>query len=236
MASAIDASASTVQTPTTAAANSNNSIQQLGKDLSQFLTLLTTQLQNQDPLSPLDTNAFTQQLIGFSQVEQQINTNTKLDGLVALGSSNNLSTSLGYVGLNINYLSSEFNFDGSTAVQSPYVLASAAASNKIQVVDSDGNVVYQQTGATDTNNNEFDWNGQETGGGKAPAGTYTLRISALDNAGAAIDSTNTVSGMVRGVETQNGVTNLLVGERAVPLANVINASQPITTATNGSST
>ena len=89
MASAIDASASTVQTPTTAAANSNNSIQQLGKDLSQFLTLLTTQLQNQDPLSPLDTNAFTQQLIGFSQVEQQINTNTKLDGLVALGSSNN---------------------------------------------------------------------------------------------------------------------------------------------------
>ena len=131
MASAIDASASTVQTPTTAAANSNNSIQQLGKDLSQFLTLLTTQLQNQDPLSPLDTNAFTQQLIGFSQVEQQINTNTKLDGLVALGSSNNLSTSLGYVGLNINYLSSEFNFDGSTAVQSHYVLASAAASNKM---------------------------------------------------------------------------------------------------------
>jgi len=226
-------SASTAQTQQQQTAASAS---QVSGDFTQFLTLLTTQLQNQDPLDPLDTNQFTQQLVEFSGVEQQINTNQKLDSLVSLGSSNNLSSSLGYVGLNINYLSSEFNFDGSTSVQSHYVLANPASINTIQVIDQDGNVVYSQAGATDTANNEFDWNGQETNGGTAPAGTYTLKISALDDSGAPITSTNTVSGVVRGVETQNGVTNLLVGARAVPLSNVINASLPINDATNGSTT
>ena len=56
----------------------------LAEDFAQFLTLLTVQLQNQDPLSPMDTTEFTNQLVAFTGVEQQINTNQKLDSLVAM--------------------------------------------------------------------------------------------------------------------------------------------------------
>src|SRR5262249_32024485 len=75
--------------------------QQPTTDFAQFLTLLTTQLQNQDPLNPMDSAQFTNQLVMFSQVEQQINANQKLDSLVALGVSNGLSAALGYVGLDV---------------------------------------------------------------------------------------------------------------------------------------
>ncbi len=66
------------------AAKTNQSGLKLADDMQQFLTLLTTQLQNQDPLSPMDSTEFTNQLVQFSQVEQQITSNQKLDSLLAL--------------------------------------------------------------------------------------------------------------------------------------------------------
>ena len=80
--STIDTTSTSTTTPT--ASSSNSSVTGLGSDFKTFLTLLTSQLKNQDPLSPLDTNQFTQQLVSFSQVEQAINTNTKLSSLLSL--------------------------------------------------------------------------------------------------------------------------------------------------------
>src|SRR5258707_15764903 len=68
-----------------------------------FLPLLTTQLKNQDPLSPLDTNQFTSQLVSFSQVEQAINANSKLANLVSLQSTNQTISALPLVGHTIQY-------------------------------------------------------------------------------------------------------------------------------------
>ena len=81
---------------------------QLSKDFNEFLILLTTQLQNQDPLSPMDTTEFTNQLVAFAGVEQQINTNQKLDSLVSLGLGNALGSAQSYIGKEISYISSEF--------------------------------------------------------------------------------------------------------------------------------
>src|ERR1043165_3489997 len=86
----------TSTTPTTA--GTPDAMKQLSSNFSTFLTLLTTQLQNQDPLSPMDSNQFTQQLVMFSQVEQQINTNDNLQSLIALNLSQTANSAVNYIG------------------------------------------------------------------------------------------------------------------------------------------
>lgn len=73
----------------------------IGADYNNFLTLLTTQLKHQDPLSPMDTTQFVQQLVQFSQVEQSITTNKKLDSLISLSGNNQAVGALGYIGKTI---------------------------------------------------------------------------------------------------------------------------------------
>lgn len=205
---------------------------QLAKDFTQFLTLLTTQLQNQDPLSPMDSNQFTQQLVAFAGVEQSINTNQKLDSLLAMNLSNALNSSLGYVGMDVSYLSSEFNYEATTPIKITYAQDAESVSTKISIQDETGKTIFEAPGTRKVGKNEFTWDGSLTNGGHAPAGTYTVKISAFDAEDNAISSSTVVSGRVHGVETQNGIVNLLIGARAVPLANVLNAVKPTTTASN----
>lgn len=198
----------------------------LAQNYEQFLRLLTTQLQNQDPLSPMDSTEFTNQLVQFSQVEQQINTNQKIDNLVALNLNNALSSAIGYVGMDISYASAEMNFDGKTPVNISYALNSPAKSNEIAITDSTGKIFYKEKGVTTTGSQKLSWDGKLTAGGKAVAGTYNVKINAFDKDGKLVKSTTVVTGRARGVESQAGVVNLLIGDRAVPLANVLNASKP----------
>src|ERR1700744_3656694 len=93
-------------TAAAAAAGASSSTQsaaqsQLSGNFDTFLTLLTTQLQNQDPLSPMDSTQFTQQLVEYSQVEQQINTNTNLTSLISLQQAGAGAASVGYLGKNV---------------------------------------------------------------------------------------------------------------------------------------
>src|SRR5215213_11739157 len=80
--------------PTTSAANNAT----LAKNFDTFLSLLTTQLKNQNPLEPLDSNQFTQQLVQFAQVEQQINMNTSLGTLVSLQQSGQTTAAMSFLG------------------------------------------------------------------------------------------------------------------------------------------
>jgi flagellar basal-body rod modification protein FlgD len=205
----------------------------LAEDFSQFLTLLTTQLQNQDPLNPMDSTEFTNQLVAFTGVEQQINTNQKLDSLVSLQLGNSYSSALSYVGKDVNYLSSEFNYDGNPSTFT-YALDSVAAESKLRIYDEDGVVVYETDASKNTGQQSFTWDGKKTDGTKAPAGTYEVKIDAVDASGEAVESTTVVSGNVRGVETQNGSIYLLVGDRAVSVGNVLNATAPTDYTNNAS--
>lgn len=197
----------------------------LAKDFAQFLTLLTVQLQNQDPLNPMDSTEFTNQLVAFTGVEQQINTNQKLDNLVSLQLGSSYSSSLNYVGKNISYLSSDFNFDGNPS-KITYALEGAAVESKIRIFDAAGTMIYQADGSRNTGQQSFTWDGKKTDGSKAAPGTYEIRVDALDAAGKPVEATTVVTGTVRGVETQNGGIFLLVGDRAVSVANVLNTSTP----------
>lgn len=198
----------------------------LAEDFNQFLILLTTQLQNQDPLNPMDSTEFTNQLVQFSQVEQSINTNQKLDDLVSLQLGSISSVALGYVGMDVNYLSGEMSFNGTTPVKVSYALAEQAYEAKINVYNEQGELVFTDTVGKDVGKHEFVWDGTHMGGGKVEPGMYSVSIDALDPDGAAIDTSTVVSGRVRGIESQNGVVFLLIGERAVPLGQVINATLP----------
>jgi flagellar basal-body rod modification protein FlgD len=208
------------------AANTASSTVKLAEDFQQFLTLLTTQLQNQDPLSPMDSTEFTNQLVQFTQVEQQINTNAKLDNLVAMQLASISSVALGYVGMDISYISSDMNYDGETAVDITYALASEAVTSKINIYNESGDLVYSADAPKNTGMNTFTWNGIQTNGEPVGKGTYTVKIDAVDKAGAAIENSTVVTGHVDGIETQNGVVYVLVGERAVPISAIVNANLP----------
>ncbi|MCD8497227.1 MAG: hypothetical protein LRZ85_03580 [Alphaproteobacteria bacterium] len=214
----------TFQSAAAGAQQTNTSTVRLAEDFDDFLVLLTTQLQNQDPLSPMDTTEFTNQLVAFAGVEQQINTNQKLDDLVALELSGAFSTALGYVGLNINYISNEFAYDGSSTNRIAYAFDGEAASSKISIYNEAGDLVYQTTGTTSPGSNEFFWDGTMTNGLKAPAGTYDVKIDALSSNGTGVESTVVVSGKVGGVESQGGQIYLIVGKRAVNIGSIINVN------------
>ncbi len=210
-------------------ASTSNSSTQLASDFTQFLTLLTTQLQNQDPLSPMDTTEFTNQLVAFSGVEQQINANQKLDSLVSLGLTNSFTSALGYVGMEASYISSEFNYDGTNPSEIRYAIDGNAVEATISILDESGNEVYSEP-ASLSGSDTFAWDGTLKGGGMAEAGTYQVRINALDADNQPIDATTVVKGIVKGVETQNGTIFALVGERAVPVGSILNANKPEETA------
>lgn len=229
-----------VTDPVTTTGTANNAMKtagstvKLAEDFQQFLTLLTTQLQNQDPLSPMDSTEFTNQLVQFSQVEQQINMNQKLDNLVAMQLASISSIALGYVGMDISYISSEMSYDGQKPVDITYALASEAVTSKVNIYNDNGDLVYSYDAPKNVGMNKFTWNGTKTNGEQLEAGTYTVKIDALDKNGKTIENSTVVTGHVGGIETQNGVVYVLVGDRAVPIGSIVNAKvPPASTANNG---
>lgn len=219
------------------AQNTANSSAQLASDFDDFLVLLTTQLQNQDPLSPMDSTEFTNQLVNFAGVEQQINANQKLDSLVSLGLGTGFSSSLGYVGKNVSYLSSETNFDGTHAVEIDYAITGGVSTDTtINILDESGRIVLSEKVSDDDSVENFTWDGKDADGIVQPAGTYSVRVDALDANNNPLTTSTVVTGRVNGIETQNGTTFLLVGQRAVSIGNVINVSEPTSTTTSATDT
>jgi flagellar basal-body rod modification protein FlgD len=195
----------------TAAASSSNSssaISQLTGNFDTFLKLLTTQLQNQDPLQPQDSSQFTQQLVSFAGVEQQINGNKKLDSMITALQGNAFSTVLGYVGKDVQLDSSSLplqNGKGSFT----YTLPSAATSVQVSIKDSSGTVVKTYSAPSGTKGDHvLTWDGKTTDGGIAKDGAYTVSVTASDNNGNKVTPTITTTGHVTGVQT--GTDNALM--------------------------
>jgi len=216
----------TISSAVTDAKKTENQKVGLADDFNQFLNLLTTQLQNQDPLSPMDTNQFTNQLVQFSGVEQQINMNQKLDSLVQMELAGISSVALGYVGMDVNYISSDFHFDGNKPVNTTFSFEGDSVETSISILDENGTSVYNEKGPLGPGPHQFQWDGNGALGDPLPEGTYTLSVGGVDREGNSVKSNTVVSGNVDGIETQDGVIFLLIGQRAVPLGTVINAKTP----------
>jgi len=214
---------------TAQATNAQRTAQQtvtLAEDFSQFLQLLTTQLQNQDPLSPLDSNEFTNQLVQFSQVEQQINANNKLDDLVALNLNNSITSALNYIGKDVSYISAEVIHEQGAPSTIRYSLDGPATVSQINIFNEEGNLVFSTDAQRTAGVHEFEWDGRDFLNNELPSGTYSVSIDSLDAEENVVNTTTVVTSRVKGVEQQDGIVFALVGDRAVAITDILNAVEP----------
>jgi flagellar basal-body rod modification protein FlgD len=192
---------------------------QLAGNFDTFLTLLTTQLQNQDPLNPMDSNQFTQQLVEFSQVEQQINTNDNLKTLINQGTSQTGAYAVSYLGKAVTVSNGNAPLADSKAVWN-YNLGTTAAQSVLSVTDANGQVVYTGAGETASGNHTFTWDGTGTNGANLPDGTYKLTVTANAADGTTVASQVSSTGVVSEVDMTGATPQLLVGPMSVSLSDI----------------
>lgn len=202
----------------TSGSSTTNAMNQLSGNFDTFLQLLTTQLQNQDPLDPMDSTQFTQQLVEYSQVEQQIDTNSDLQTLITQGQSQSGAYATGYLGKTVTVSGGTASLTNGQA-QWTYNLASAATSTVLTVTNASGQVVYSGAGQTQAGNNVFNWNGQDNNGNQQPDGSYSLSVSASSN-GSNITSTVTSTGVVSEVDMSGSSPEVVIGAMQVPLSSI----------------
>jgi flagellar basal-body rod modification protein FlgD len=191
-----------------------------------FLQLLTTQLKNQNPLDPLDTNQFTQQLVEFSSVEQQLKTNDFLSSLVTANSNTVNSNAVGYIGKTIS----------ASGVRSELVNGQAkwnfslpeAANVTVNIKDASGNTVYTETGALKQGAGVFTWDGKDMNGNTQPNGTYSISMQGVNGEGKSVSIATQMSGVVTGVDFTGSEPVLLIGKVRVNLSGVTAVSQTTT--------
>jgi len=164
-----------------------------------FLSLLTTQLQNQNPLDPLDTNQFTQQLVEFAGVEQQLKTNDSLSSLVNLEQTAQSTQALGFVGKTAVVNGNTTALSNSQATWN-FNIPSNSNLN-ISIANSAGQTVYTGSYSVGPGNNQsFTWNGQGNDGTQWPDGQYTLTATATDASGNSVGVDTKIQGVVSSVD------------------------------------
>jgi flagellar basal-body rod modification protein FlgD len=172
----------------------------LNGNFNNFLSLLMTQLKNQDPSSPMDSNQFTTELVQFSSVEQQISTNTSLTQLIQLGQANQIEQSASMLGkpvtatssqLTLQNGASDINFNTKTA--QPVAIA-----------------VY----------NSWKWNGQAADGTTMPDGAYSVTVTSLGANGTTAQVPFTVTGTATSVQNNAGTVQVQMGGLTLPFSSV----------------
>jgi len=200
-----------------------NSANKLAKDLDSFLLLLTSQLKNQDPLSPMDSTEFTNQLTQFAQVEQQINLNASLNNLIGLTQQSIVSNAVNYIGKTIEGESSQVPLsDGK--LKAAYGLLADASQVTVVVRDDTGNIVYSRAGETTKGVHEFTWDGKDDNGTQMSDGTYQITITAMGADETPVENYVTAFGKVTGVTSINGTTVLLLDKVGIPVDKVLSIS------------
>jgi len=209
---------------TTAETKSAQAKAKIEKDLNQFLKMLVTQLQNQDPLKPMDSTQFTQQLVQFASVEQQIYQNANLEKLVGIQQTSQVASMVNYLGTTIEANGSAFNLENGKGKFS-YDLAEKAVDSTMTILDATGATVWTGAAVKDAGKQIYQWDGKKTDGTQAPDGPYTAVINAKDRKGKIIDVAQTVYGRVTGAGAQGGRVTLSMGAVDTLLENVLNVQK-----------
>jgi flagellar basal-body rod modification protein FlgD len=195
----------TTQRPTSSSSSSSGAAatalasSQIAGNFQSFLTLLTTQLQNQNPLDPLDTNQFTQQLVEFAGVQQQLNTNDSLATLVSLQQTAQSTQALGFVGKTAVVNGSTAAVTNSSATWDLNIPTNSTVN--LSITSSTGQTVFTGNYSANAGNNQpFTWNGKGNDGTQWPDGQYKLTATAADSSGNAVAITTQIQGVVSSVD------------------------------------
>lgn len=219
-----NATANAVAAVNTTATNSASDRAQaaLAGDFDSFLRLLTTQLKNQDPTSPLDTNQFTQQIATLSQVEQAIATNKNLEKLVALNSTATINNVVGYIGKTVDVADGNKGILTNGNAAFSYDLPAGVKTASVTITNASGQVVFEGTGSNLTGKNVVNWDGvSSVDGSTQEPGIYSITVNAKDAAGKPLTSTTYTTGTVSSVDIKNGTAVLTIGTLQIPIEKVV---------------
>ena len=197
----------------------SRSQQTIAENFDAFLGLLTTQLQNQNPLEPLDTNEFTAQLVQFTSVEQSIETNKNLEQLVALSVTSAFSSSVGYIGKTVTAAGSVSQLSNGQATWN-FSLGGPSPETTITVRDAAGTPVYVETRSAGSGVNTFTWNGQLDNGSQAPDGSYSITVDAKDPNGNNVSVSTEITGVVEAVDLTGAEPVLTVNGSQIALSSI----------------
>jgi flagellar basal-body rod modification protein FlgD len=209
----------TPSSSTPVATGSNDALGKLSGNFSTFLTLLTSQLKNQDPTSPMDSNQFTQQLVMYSQVEQQIQSNSNLKTLIAQGQSSAAAMATGYLGKRVSVTNGQASLSNGAANWN-YNLSGAAASANLTVSNADGKVVYVGPAEKTAGNHAFAWDGKDNNGNELADGAYKLTVTANDAAGSPITNSVASAGTVHQIDMTGATPQLVIGSMQIGLGDI----------------
>ena len=198
----------------------------LAADFDAFLLLLTTQLKNQDPLSPLKPEEFTGQLVQFAGVEQQIKVNDNLEKLTGIQNASLAASIIGFVGTNVEAEGSGLALQDGEA-KFTYDNSDAAKNVVITIEDADGNLVKTQAGERSAGLHEFTWDGKNNDGVLQPDGAYKVSVSPIGFDDEAITATVHTFARVTGVSLSDGTTLDASGVQ-IPLDKVIAVKEATT--------
>ena len=198
----------------------------LTETFDDFLKLLTTQLQYQNPLEPLDSNEFVAQLVQFSEVEQSISSNKKLEQLLELQSANQSVLAIGFIGRTIEAEGDTAPL-GASGIEFTYTLNHLAESSLLVVLDADGQVVTSSAGGTSPGKHSFAWDGLDSAGNRVSDGNYRLAVAARDANDENIGITTGVVSRVTGIETGENGLLLSLGTVLVPIEKVVSIRESI---------
>ena len=196
----------------------------LAADFDAFLLLLTTQLKNQDPLSPIEPTEFTSQLVQFASVEQQINANENLEKLVGIQNATLAASIIGFVGTDVEADGGDLPLQDHEGKFS-YTLDKQAKNVVITISDSDGKLVYTKAGERAPGRHEFTWDGKSNDDVLLPDGAYKVSVSPIGNGDEVVTAKVTVFGHITGVDMSKG-TNLDASGVSIPLDKVLTIRDP----------
>jgi len=198
----------------------------IADNFDTFLNILTTQLKNQNPLDPMDTNQFTAQLVQFTGVEQQLKTNEYLASLMLSGQNTAKSDAVSYIGKEVTSSGRTGELTDANAVFWAYSAASNAANATVTIKDAKGQVVYSETGPLKSGPGTFRWDGKGSDGNMKPNGVYTVDIQGRDANGQPVKINTASIGVVTAVDFTGDVPILTVGSRRVAITDVTDVRIP----------
>lgn len=205
----------------------------LDTSYNQFLQLLTKQLQNQDPLSPMDSSQFTNQLVQYSSVEQEINQNKRLDQLITLQSSSNTYAAAGFLGNTVAVDSNQLALQGGQSTFQ-YSIEHQGDKALLRIADAKGQVVAIQEANSAVGTYQVQWNGKDASGNQLPDGLYQVSVQYEDSTGQDYSAPITVYGKVDSADIKDGQVSLNVGAVNYPIDKVQKIVTPSTPTNSGS--
>jgi flagellar basal-body rod modification protein FlgD len=205
----VTSAASTATTSSTSTNSTGVNSATLASNFTTFLQLLTTQLKNQNPLDPLDTNQFTQQLVQFAQVEQQLKSNDQLQTLVSLQQTAQQTQALAFVGMKVAVEGKTAALKEGKATWGFNVTKPATAT--VNIVNSAGSTVYTGNFSVNAGAQNFVWDGRNNAGVLQTDGTYTLTVTAKDANGQTTAVSTETEGTVDSVDMTKNPPLLMIG-------------------------